>query len=48
MSRTFYKRYLAGFEFFTVYTNLAGMAALASKDLTTAKKLLPVELNLMQ
>ena len=36
-------------EFFTVYTKLAEMAVLASKDLSTAKKKLPpVGLDLMQ
>ena len=36
-------------EFFTVYTKLAEMAILASKDLRTPKKkLLPVGLDLMQ
>ena len=35
-------------EFLTVYTKLADMALLASKDLTTAKKLPPVGLDLMQ
>ena len=35
-------------EFFTVNTKLAEMAVLASKDLTTAKKLPQEELNLMQ
>ena len=35
-------------KFFTVYTKLVEMAGLASKDLTTAKKLPPVGLDLMQ
>ena len=35
-------------EFLTVNTKLAEMAALASKDLTTAKKLPPAVLDLMQ
>ena len=35
-------------EFFTVCTTLAEMAILYSKELTTAKKLPPVGLNLMQ
>ena len=34
-------------EFFTVYTKLAKMAVLASKELTTVKKLPPVGLDLM-
>ena len=36
------------FEIFTVCTKLAEMAILASKDLTTAKKLPPVGLDLVQ
>ena len=36
------------FEFFIVYTKLAEIAVLASKDSTTEKKLPPVELDLMQ
>ena len=36
------------FEFFTVCTKLAEMALLASKDLTTAKQLPQVGLDLMQ
>ena len=35
-------------ELFTVYTKLAEMALLASKDLRTAKKLPPVGLDLMK
>ena len=35
-------------EFFTVNTNLAEMAVLATKALTTTKKLPPVGLDLMQ
>ena len=35
-------------KFFTVYTNLAKMAVLASTNLTTAKNKLPAGLNLMQ
>ena len=35
------------FEFFTVNTKLSDMAILASKDLTAAKKLSPVGLDLM-
>ena len=35
-------------EFITVYTKLAEMAVLTSKDLTTEKKLPSVGLNLMQ
>ena len=36
-------------EFFTVYTKLAEMAIMASKDLTTAKKSYPpVGLDMMQ
>ena len=35
-------------EFFTVCTKLTEMALLCSKDLTTAKKLPPVGLDLMQ
>ena len=35
-------------EFFTVYTKLAEMALLASKDLTTVKKQSPVGLDLIQ
>ena len=34
------------FEFFTVYTKLAEIALLASKDLTTVKKLPPLGLDL--
>ena len=39
--------FLFTFEFFAVYTKLAEMAVLASKDLTTVKKLPLVGLNLM-
>ena len=39
---------MTAFEFFTDYTKLAEMPLLASKDLTTAKKLPPVGLDLMQ
>ena len=35
-------------EFITVFTKLAEMALLASKDLTAAKKLPPVLLDLVQ
>ena len=35
-------------EFFTVYTKLVQIALLASKDLTTAKMLLPEGLDLIQ
>ena len=35
-------------EFFTINTKLAELAVLASKDLTTTKKLPPVWLDLMQ
>ena len=38
---------LSLFRFFTVNTKLAEMAVWATKDLATAKKLAPTELNLM-
>ena len=39
---------LCNIPVFTVYTKLAEMVLLALKDLTTAKKLPPVELDLIQ
>ena len=38
---------MCSLEFFTVHTNLAEMVLLYLKDLTTAKKLPPVGLDLM-